>query len=273
MTSRLPSRVSPGDAPNHPADERGLARLGAQLRPHWRIHRAPGGGRTPVVIQMHGCGGVQPMQAHYAERAQRLGVSVMVLDSLAPRGIGRRRAQATVCTGLRLRGAERARDLLAALQWLEAQSWVDASRIAAAGWSHGAWAIMEALAEPALPPASRRRVSALKAVFLVYPYAGPLSRTAKLGWGKNRPDVYACLAGRDAVVGQAGPRRALARLAADRLKVQTLELPTGTHAFDDEGAEDPRSRYDRALTLMCEDFYVRCLSGSLGLPLDERVQP
>ncbi|MEO6377912.1 MAG: dienelactone hydrolase family protein, partial [Caulobacteraceae bacterium] len=79
----------------------------AKLLEHTTIVRPDGPGPSPVVVQLHGCGGIQPMQMRYAETARTAGVAALVVDSLAPRGIGRREAQLTVCTGLRLRGAER----------------------------------------------------------------------------------------------------------------------------------------------------------------------
>ncbi|MEO6380262.1 MAG: prolyl oligopeptidase family serine peptidase, partial [Caulobacteraceae bacterium] len=122
-----------------------LAAHAATLLEHTTIVRPDGPGPLPVVVQLHGCGGIQPMQMRYAETARAAGVAALVVDSLAPRGIGRREAQLTICTGLRLRGAERAVDLLAMLHWLRSQPWADPARIAVAGWSHGAWAIMDAM--------------------------------------------------------------------------------------------------------------------------------
>jgi dienelactone hydrolase len=237
----------------------------ARLEPHLTVVRPATEGRLPVVIQLHGCGGVQPMQFRYAEAARDAGVAAVVLDSLAPRGIGRREAQATVCSGLRLRGAERAADLLAALRWLKHQPWADEGRIAVAGWSHGAWAIMEALtqASPAAA-AEAQTLSRLKAAILFYPYAGPLSRTRSRGWGANRPRVFACLGGRDAVVGQVLPARALQRLEDDGLDVRRLLLPEATHCFDDADASDPRTRYRPDLAEQARGFYTEALIEALA---------
>lgn len=242
-----------------------LAEVAAGLVSHLKVVRPDGPGPFPVVVQMHGCGGVQPMQDRYAETARAAGVAAVIVDSLAPRGIGRREAQLTVCTGVRLRGAERASDLLAVLQWLEAQPWADMQRVAAAGWSHGAWAIMEALAAgPVAGAAVESRVAALKLVALFYPYAGPLARTRRHGWGEARPKVIACLAGRDAVVGRIAPRRALERLQADGLDVRILDLPEATHCFDDENASDPRSLYRPDLSAEARLFYAAGLAEALA---------
>jgi dienelactone hydrolase len=75
--------------------------------------------------------------------------------------------------------------------------------------------------------------------------------------------VYACLAGRDAVVGRLAPLRALERLKAEGLQVEVLTLPGATHGFDDECASDPRTRYRPDLAAQAQRFYVAALSGLL----------
>ena len=218
-----------------------------------------GAGPFPVVVQMHGCGGVLPMQRRYAEAARDAGVAVVILDSLAPRGIRRPGALLTVCTGLRLRGAERAEDLRMVLDWIVAQPWADAGRVAAAGWSHGAWSVMEALAADD----GHAGVARLKLAVLVYPYAGPLARTAKNGWGRNRPAVLACLAGRDTVVGRLAPRRAITRLQDDGLDVELVELADATHSFDDDQANDPRFVHRPDLAALMRKRYAAALARAL----------
>jgi dienelactone hydrolase len=190
------------------------------------------------------------MQFAYADAARDACIAVVVLDSLGPRGLGRIEAQLTVCSGLRLRGTERAADFLAVLDWLQTQRWADADRVAGAGWSHGAWSIMEALVAP--PEGPRAPISRLRGAILVYPYAGP------------PPKVYACLAGRDAVVGMRAPDRALRRLAEDGLEVRRLTLSDATHCFDDENASDPRTRYRPDLAAEARAFYVAALGECLG---------
>jgi dienelactone hydrolase len=227
-----------------------------------------GAGPFPVVVQMHGCGGLQqPMQRRYAKAALEAGAAVVILDSLKPRGIGRREARLTVCSGLRLRGAERAEDLRIALDWIHDQPWADARRIAAAGWSHGAWSVMEALAADD----GHAGVAALRLAVLVYPYAGPLAHTASRGWGRNRPAVLACIGGRDAVVGRLAPRRAIARLEADGLDVELLELPEATHGFDDDLARDLRIVHRPDLEALMRERYAAALRRTLVEPYSPGV--
>lgn len=234
-----------------------------RLARHFTVTRPHGPGPHPVVIQFHGCGGRQPFHDDYAEAAKAIGVASVVVDSFAPRRISRRAAQVGVCTGLRLRGAERSADLFAALHWLAGQDWVDQDRIAAAGWSHGGWTVMDALAGsyPAtgLVDGAPERLERLRAAVLVYPYAGPISLTVGKGWGPHKPKVSAILATADRVVGHAAPRRALDRLARDGLDVEVLTLQGATHGFDDPDALDPRSRYRPEQAAQARAFFTDAL--------------
>jgi dienelactone hydrolase len=242
-----------------------LAAHADRLAPHLRVIRPEGPSPFPVAVQMHGCGGPGPMQMDYAKVARDAGVAAVIVDSLKPRGIGVAEARLTVCTGLRLRGAERAADLLATLEWLKTQPWADAGQVAATGWSHGAWAIMEALAGPADGSQTDVDLGAVKLAALFYPYAGPLARTASHGWGRNRPRVFACLAGRDSVVGRLAPRRAITRLQDDGLDVSVLDLPEATHCFDDHHySVDPRTHYRADFAAEARAAYGAALRAALG---------
>ncbi len=228
----------------------------ARLEPHFKIVRPDGPGPFPVCLQFHGCGGIFEMQRQYAEAAKDAGVAVVIVDSFAPRGIGRLEAQATVCTGLRFRGGERAVDVMAALERLRVQPWADQSRIALAGWSHGAWAIMEALV-------GARSDLGLKSAVLFYPYCGLASRTHAQGWGENRPMVYGVIGGRDVVVGRRLPERTFRRLQRDGLAVKTIFLEEAAHCFDEQAPGAPPSRYRPDLAEIARAFYVDALTESL----------
>jgi dienelactone hydrolase len=237
-----------------------------RLARHFTVVTPDGPGPHPVVIQLHGCGGRQPFHDSYAEAARQAGIASVVVDSFAPRGIGKRLAQMTVCTGLQLHGRERAADLLAVLHWLDHQPWADTSRLAAAGWSHGGWTVMDALAGAlsthSVARSQPERLAGLKAVFLVYPYAGPMTLTHRSGWGPHRPKVAAVLGTRDAVVGQAAPRRALDRLVRDGLEVEVMTLEGATHSFDDPDADDPRTRYDAGHSARARRFLTDTLTAA-----------
>lgn len=232
-----------------------------RLLAHSRLILPKGEAPHPLVLLLHGCGGAQPYLADYAAAAVEAGVAALIVDSFAPRGISRLNAHATVCTGLRLRGVERAMDVFALLAWAQTRADIDAERIALAGWSHGGWTAMEAYARP--PATLAHHLDQVRAVITVYPYAGPLALTAKRGWGGRKPQVFGVLAEADQVVGTIAPEAAFRRLSADGLNVETLRLAGATHAFDDAHASDPRTRHDPAHTAACLAFFIEALKQSL----------
>jgi dienelactone hydrolase len=223
------------------------------------VLKPEGPGPFSTLIILHGCGGLQPLQRRYAEAAVRQGHAVVLLDSFGPRGISRTVAQLTVCSGLQLRGAERAHDLLTVLHWLKTQAFCDPARIAAAGWSHGGWSIMEALVK-AENPAEREILFLLRETVLIYPYCGLPALTASRGWSGLAPRVTAILGGKDAVAGHRLPRRALDRLSRDGIEVELHFYPDATHAFDDDQASDPRTRFSPELTARTEGHLLTALS-------------
>ena len=244
------------------------ARWGPCLAEHAGLFRPPGPGPFPVVLILHGCGGRTPFLDAYAAVAVAAGYAAVVVDSLQPRGLSRLDGLLRVCSGVSLRGVKRAADLFALLNWLETQAWADPDHVVLAGWSHGAWTIMDGYALgpnaaratgliDADPAKLRARV---KAALLVYPYAAYPSLTANRGWGDGRPRVYSVLAGRDQVVGQRHARRALERLTQDGLAVDTLYFPDATHAFDDDRANDPRARHRPDLFAATRDYFARMLA-------------
>lgn len=247
---------------------RGLtaAQWGERLARDVKVVKPAGEGPFPVSIQYHGCGGLMPMMDHYAEAAAEAGVAAVIVDSYKPRRMSRVDGHLLVCTGAVLRGGRRAADVHAMLAWLETQGWADQTRIAAAGWSHGGWTLMDAFAQG--PSASRltgladadvRMLARLKGLFLVYPYASFPSLTSSRGWNGAKPKVHAILGGRDMVVGTRNPQRALERLKADGVPVQTVLMPDATHSFDDTMAIDPRTRYRPDLAAKARELYVAAL--------------
>lgn len=211
---------------------------------------------------MHGCGGKKPFQTTWAEVARGAGAAVIVVDSHTPRRISQMGAYTSVCTGLRLPGRERAGDLFAAIAWARGQSWADPSRIAAAGWSHGGWTISDALSFRT--PAEMARatgvadlpeepLAGLAALFLVYPYLGPLALHGR-PW-RLAPRVTAILCGRDLIAGGAWPRRVLAQAAARGAEVEIVPFETATHAFDEPEAKFANFAYNEALVARGHRLY------------------
>jgi dienelactone hydrolase len=227
----------------------------ARLEPHFTIARPEtASGRVPVVLMLHGCGGQRPFQDDVADATVRAGAAAVQIDSYAPRRIGRAAAIATVCTGMRLHGRERAGDLYATVAWAQRQDWVDPERIVAIGWSHGGWTIMDALAlrtgaemerATGLTGLADEPLTGLSGAMIVYPYAGVGTYAGQRDW-RMLPRTIAIVAEHDYIVGPT--RRTLERQRARGAPLDIHVFENATHAFEDEHAEDPRVRYNPAAT-------------------------
>jgi len=133
-----------------------LDRSGGQplvLPGYWFRAETPADATAPALVLLHGCGGpygapgptgprLAARMFEYAALVNRLGVHVLVTDSLTPRG------EKELCTqrtgSRRVTQVERRRDALGALRWLAAQPGVDGARLGLLGWSHGGSAVLSA---------------------------------------------------------------------------------------------------------------------------------
>lgn len=241
----------------------------ARLWPHIVQFGPPDDEPRPAVILFHGCGGVRDHLRRYAMTAARAGFRAFLVDSFTPRGWTRRAAASLVCTGLRFRGRERSGDVLAAAWGLRQLPGVDPSRLALAGWSHGAWAIMELmsqdltrsggarLSDPEVEPAS-----AVKSLFLAYPYVG-LAASSPRVW-RFAPRTFAITPLLDHLASVRRHMKAYAAAVAAGAGVEVWGVDA-THAFDEPGLRVPRRlmRYDpdlsNAAQAKFESFLVAAL--------------
>lgn len=239
-----------------------------RLSPHFTVVRPEGDGPFPVILMMHGCGGPRPFIRDMARVAAEAGAAAIVVDSYTPRRISRAAAYATVCTGARLQGRERAGDLYAALAWARRQDWADPDRAAAIGWSHGSWTIMDALAlrsgaemarATGLSDLPDEPLEGLRATLLVYPYANVGSFAGRRAW-RFAPESTAIVVEHDYVVGPT--RGALERQRAHGAPLDILFFDGATHAFEDDQAADVRVRYNPAATAREHDL-LRAMVGAL----------
>lgn len=213
--------------------------LARRLKPHTAIYAPKGDGPFPAVIFMHGCGGPRGVTEAYGRRCAEAGFIAFAPDSLAMRGIGYRDAVAKVCTGARLRAGERAGDLFAALEIVRQDRRAAAGRIALAGWSHGAWTILDALtyAAEGKPPPSltrlpERALAGVRGVFAFYPYSGFLARSRSRDWPAGIA-VRALLVRGDTVCDDAESVRVLETRKAAGADVDWSHIEEATHGFDE----------------------------------------
>src|SRR6266446_10377954 len=100
---------------------------------HAQLYKPDGGGPFPVVIALHGCGGLaghsEPVQPRYRDWAEQLlkeGNAVLLPDSYGSRELG---PQCRVNGRRVLARRERVADIMAAKAWLVQQPWAARNRI------------------------------------------------------------------------------------------------------------------------------------------------
>ncbi len=196
---------------------------------HAQLYKPSGNGPFPVVIALHGCGGlagrsgpVQPRYRDWAEQLLKGGKAVLLPDSYGSRELGPQcRAREHRIRARR----ERVADIMASRQWLVQQPWAARDRISLLGWANGASALLWAVR----PQLSLRNVEPdFRSAIAFYP---DCRISSGLGWSARVPtllligakdDVSSPPACRQMVEGARG-RSALARIVV---------YPGAYHDFD-----------------------------------------
>lgn len=243
----------------------------AALAPGMRAYGPADRRARPAVIFFHGCGGVRPrLVEHYARTVVRRGFRAYAVDSYAHRRWSRAFALGFVCTGAAFRGPERAGDVLAAVHGLSRRPEVDASRIMLAGWSHGAWSIMDLMTMPLTRPGeagladpNAAPLSGVRALFLAYPYGGVGALSRSRRW-LRAPEVLAIAAGRDHVTNPGDARRLHRAARAAGAQVEVWEAVDATHAFDEVGPTVGVMRYNAKLAEEAAARFERFAARTLG---------
>jgi dienelactone hydrolase len=195
---------------------------------HAQLYKPDGDGPFPVVIALHGCGGLaghsEPVLPRYRDWAEQLvkeGSAVLLPDSYGSRELG---PQCRIKERRIHASRERVVDILASRQWLVQQPWAARDRISLLGWANGASALLWAVR----PQLSRKVEPDFRSAIAFYP---DCRISAGLGWSARVPtllligakdDVSSPPACRQMVDGARG-RSALARIVV---------YPDAYHDFD-----------------------------------------
>jgi dienelactone hydrolase len=196
---------------------------------HAQLYKPDGDGPFPVVIAVHGCGGLaghsEPVQPRYRDWAEQLlngGTAVLLPDSYGSRELG---PQCRVKERSILARRERVADIMASREWLLQQPWTARDRISLMGWANGASAVLWAVR----PQLSSRNIEPdFRSAIAFYP---DCRISSGLGWSARVPtllligakdDVSSPPACRQMVDGARG-RSALARIVV---------YPGAHHDFD-----------------------------------------
>ncbi|NNL89369.1 MAG: prolyl oligopeptidase family serine peptidase [Marinicaulis sp.] len=211
----------------------------ALIEPAMELRLPDGAGPFPVVIQFHGCAGIRPpFQAQWADIANDAGFAALIVDSVGPRGMSRPEAVEAVCGGKRLVGQERAGDIMAAVEIAVRNPELDPTQIILAGWSHGAWSVMDYLTMDQRGkgpagltnwPATSHKISG---AILVYPYCG-LGTLSRFRQWREAPPTLALIAGEDSMVDAEECITYFETEKRDGRPIDITIYPETEHAFDD----------------------------------------
>jgi dienelactone hydrolase len=177
---------------------------------------------APAIVALHGCGGLftkkgaqNARERDWAARWTGAGYVVLLPDSFGSRGFGPQceLRERQVTPGMR------AADVRAAADWLAAQAFVDKTRLAMVGWSHGGATVLWAVHRDAKPA-----VAEFKAAIAFYP--GCRLVAERPDWAPRLP-LTILIGGADDWTPPL-PCRAL----GERPGVGYVEYPGAYHGFD-----------------------------------------
>jgi dienelactone hydrolase len=116
----------------------GTAPAGPQIT-GW-LHRPSGAGPWPAIVLAHPCNGVTAHTEFWGALIASWGYVVLAPDSFGPRG------EKSVCgRGILINGNMRVADVAGAIDYLNAQPFVQRGNIGLIGHSHGGWTVMRAV--------------------------------------------------------------------------------------------------------------------------------
>lgn len=232
--------------------------------------RADAASPVPVAILVPDCLGTHAFQREWAKTLREAGLATLIVDSYTPRGLVDLEAIAKVCEGARPWGFERAADVVAAVTYVQRIPQLDGRRVVLIGWSHGGWAVMDALtfgprSRPTnLDSVPRNWSQGVRAVVLFYPYCGFGTRSASVGWPNPLPSLM-FLAGDDENVPTDACLKSAHQLAEKGVSIEVRLQPNATHWFDNpEGFDLLPHRFDAEFSSAAKEEIRSFLHGLLA---------
>jgi dienelactone hydrolase len=196
---------------------------------HAQLYKPDGDGPFPIVIALHGCGGlggrsepVLPRYRDWAELLLKAGDAVLLPDSYGSRELG---PQCRVKDRHVHANRERVADIMASRQWLMQQPWAARDRISLIGWANGAsallWAVRPQLSSRATGPDFRSAIA-------FYPDCRVASG---LGWSTRVPTLL-LIGARDDVSSPPACRQMIDGARGRSALARIVVYPSAYHDFD-----------------------------------------
>ena len=196
---------------------------------HAQLFKPDGDGPFPVVIALHGCGGlaghseqVAPRYRDWAEQLVKAGKAVLLPDSYGSRELG---PQCRVRERRVSARRERVADIMASRQWLVQQPWAAPDRISLMGWANGASALLWAV-RPQLP--SRNIEPDFRSAIAFYP---DCRISSGLGWSARVPTLL-LIGARDDVSSPPACRQMIEGAHGRSALARIVVYPGAYHDFD-----------------------------------------
>ena len=196
---------------------------------HAQLFKPDGDGPFPVVIALHGCGGlaghseqVAPRYRDWAEQLLKAGKAVLLPDSYGSRELG---PQCRVRERRVSARRERVADIMASRQWLVQQPWAAHDRISLLGWANGASALLWAVR----PQLSSRNVEPdFRSAIAFYP---DCRISSGLGWSTRVPTLL-LIGARDDVSSPPACRQMIEGAHGRSALARIVVYPGAYHDFD-----------------------------------------
>ncbi len=196
---------------------------------HAQLYRPEGDGPFPVVIALHGCGGlggpsevVQRRYRDWAEPLLKAGTAVLLPDSYGSRELG---PQCRVKERRILARRERVADIMASRQWLLQQPWAARDRISLIGWAEGASALLWAVR----PQSPTRTVEPdFRSAIAFYPNC---RISSALGWSARVPTLL-LIGAKDDISSPPDCRRMVDGARGRSALARIVVYPGALHDFD-----------------------------------------
>ena len=196
---------------------------------HAQLYKPDGNGPFPVVIALHGCGGlsaaseaVAPRYRDWVEVLLKAGYAVLLPDSFGSRELG---PQCREKERKVLARRERVADITASHKWLAAQGWAARGRISLIGWAHGASAVLWAV-RPQL--ATRGKEPDYRSAIAFYPECRISSRT---GWSARVPTLV-LIGGNDDIAAPSLCKQMVDGARGRTALTRIVVYPDAPHDFD-----------------------------------------
>ena len=227
------------------------------LKSHFEIVKPDIEKKHTTIIMFHPCGGPLPYLDSWQKFFLKSGIASIQVNSYGPRDIPREVAVRGVCSGYDFQGQERAGDIYSVLSHLKNYNWIDPKNLFVAGWSHGAYSLMDFMTmdEDNLSPTNLidfelSNIPSLKGMILFYPHCGIMNLSQHHNWIEKIPTTVflAELDGFGLVTKPEDCIELFDKMNKEKKYIDYYVMENATHIFDSEYYVRRAFKYNKKAT-------------------------